>query len=156
MRCGLPCVWEAPTGRRPGCYSTKITLGSPWLSRQPPSPSLSRLTLGHVSPKNAATCARKGVQRQKPDGTASLARSLLTEAIGRVGCRHDKRSVMINGDRAFFASVGIHYPRFTPSQWVSRAISPRPAQPLPLADVPGAPSLTQSCDDGVGPLWFFA
>lgn len=30
---------------------------------------------------------------------------------------YDNRSVIVNGDRAFFASVGIHYPRFTPGQW---------------------------------------
>ncbi len=27
------------------------------------------------------------------------------------------RSVLLNGQRAMFASAGIHYPRFTPGQW---------------------------------------
>jgi beta-galactosidase len=27
------------------------------------------------------------------------------------------RSVLLNGQRAFFASAGIHYPRFTQGQW---------------------------------------
>jgi beta-galactosidase len=30
---------------------------------------------------------------------------------------YDKRSLLINGERSYFASVGIHYPRFTPGQW---------------------------------------
>ena len=30
---------------------------------------------------------------------------------------YDKRSLLVNGKRSFFASVGIHYPRFTPGQW---------------------------------------
>ena len=30
---------------------------------------------------------------------------------------YDKRSLLVNGERSYFASVGIHYPRFTPGQW---------------------------------------
>ena len=30
---------------------------------------------------------------------------------------YDKRSLLVDGKRSFFASVGIHYPRFTPGQW---------------------------------------
>eukprot|EP00039_Didymoeca_costata_P006416 m.89973 g.89973 ORF g.89973 m.89973 type:complete len:945 (-) comp13249_c0_seq1:184-3018(-) len=30
---------------------------------------------------------------------------------------YDNRSILIDGKHSFFASVGIHYPRFTPGQW---------------------------------------
>ena len=30
---------------------------------------------------------------------------------------YDKRSLLINGERSYFASVGVHYPRFTEGQW---------------------------------------
>ena len=30
---------------------------------------------------------------------------------------YDNRSLIVGGDRGYFASVGIHYPRFTPGQW---------------------------------------
>lgn len=30
---------------------------------------------------------------------------------------YDNRSLLLNNERTLFHSVGIHYPRFTPSQW---------------------------------------
>lgn len=30
---------------------------------------------------------------------------------------YDKRSLLVNGERSYFASVGVHYPRFSEGQW---------------------------------------
>ena len=34
-----------------------------------------------------------------------------------INVSYDKRSLMLDGERAMFASVGLHYPRFSPGQW---------------------------------------
>ena len=34
-----------------------------------------------------------------------------------INVSYDKRSLMLDGQRSMFASVGLHYPRFSPGQW---------------------------------------
>jgi hypothetical protein len=92
--------------RRPLCSASSP--GPPRTSRRP----LRRRWEFQNAAERAGSTKEEAVASRLPPSFHPLHPSLTPSQIF-----HLARSVFLNGQRAMFASAGIHYPRFTPGQW---------------------------------------